>query len=150
MFPSSKTTAIIFAVMSPESPVSLLLSVSPGDDASSDELDLAARELRAELAESGIADAKLDDGHALPPGAKGSTGSILGDVVVAVMPTLLSRLFDLLRDWKGRSPTRSIKLKAMIDGKRVEIAVEGADAETVAMNLLERLQRPGAGRAKPA
>ena len=136
--------------MSAELPVSLLLSVSPGDGSSSDELDLAARDLRAELVESGIADAKLDDSKPLPVGAKGTTGSILGDVVVAVMPTLLSKLFDLLRDWKARSPTRSIKLKAMIDGKRVEIAVDGTDADTVAVNLLERLQRPGTGRAKPA
>lgn len=121
-----------------ESLVNLELHVDLGSDASDEDIDVATHDLRSELLESGVGDVDALSKEA-PPGSKG-TGSIIGDLAIAVLPTLLSRLFDLLKSWKDRSESRSIKIRAKVDGTFVEIAIDGkgADAEAAA-KLLARV-----------
>jgi hypothetical protein len=120
--------------------VNLGIQLSLGDRAPADELDIATRQLRLELLDAGLGDVDLVPANT-PENAKGSTGSVLGDLAVAVLPALLPKVFELLMEWKRRrSAERSVKVIAKVDGKPIEVTLSGsgADADAVAQ-LIERL-----------
>lgn len=114
--------------------VKVRLHVDLGSDASDEEVDVATHDLRSELLEGGVDQVDAVQRTA-PPGAKG-TGSIIGDIAVAVLPALLPKLIDLLKDWKGRSESRSIKVRAQVDGSPIEISIDGKGADAAAVATL--------------
>jgi hypothetical protein len=131
-----------------ETLVSFHVVVSPGDGAPDDEIDLTAHRLRSELLEVGVTSVELAAGNERPTGAKGSTGTILGDLAVAVLPALLPKLIDLLIEWRKRASSRSVKVRAEIDGQTVEVALEGQDAAAT-FAAVERLRSSGKLRSFP-
>src|SRR4029079_9961800 len=98
-------------------PVRLGVRISLDGNPSDEELDIAARDLQSELLDAGLEHADLGQVAQPAPGSKGTTGSVFGDLAIAVLPTLLPKLIDLLREWRGRSRDRSLKIRAEIDGK---------------------------------
>jgi len=122
-------------------PVRLGVRISLDGNPSDEELDIAARDLQSELLDAGLEHADLVQVAQPPPGSKGTTGSVFGDLAIAVLPTLLPKLIDLLREWRGRSRDRSLKIRAEIDGKPVELMLDGADFSADAIGaLVERMQ----------
>jgi hypothetical protein len=130
-----------------DSMVSMQLRVGLGDGTPDDDLDLATRDLRLELLDAGVGEAEMPSA-AIPTGAKAGTGSVVGDLAIAVLPTLLPKLIDLLKEWRNRAEGRSIKVQAEVDGNPVEITIGGKGADADAAAKLIAGLRAGSGSKK--
>jgi hypothetical protein len=128
-----------------QDPIELRLEVVLGGGASDDQVDLAARDLRAELIESGFDRVELaEDVGPLPSGAKGGPMHAVGSIALALAPMVVPRLFDLLKEWRHRATGRSFKLKAVLNNRVVEVAFDGLhpdSATAAATQLMEHLRQ---------
>src|SRR6478735_4618722 len=90
-----------------ESLVTLQVSVSLGERVPDDDVDLAARDLRNVLLEAGIEEVGFVPVER-PLNSKGSTRTLIKDLALAVLPALLPKVIDLLKEWKSGSEAKAI------------------------------------------
>jgi hypothetical protein len=111
-------------------PIDLRLNISTGDGESLEDLQVATVDLREELIEAGFAARTLPQARSgLPEKAKGATGSILGDIIVAAVPVVLPKLFAVLRSWKGRNHRRSFQLRPLTAHVPSEVLLDSGAAD---------------------
>ena len=120
------------------------VSVCLGDDASTDELDDAARLLRRELLDAGLSNVELADGGQVPSGAKSAEALVFGSLRLTLFPSAVSAVMALLHDWAGRRPGRTLKLAYGAGEKRLELEY---DPEKTDINqVMALLLRPAPAR----
>jgi hypothetical protein len=103
------------------------LTISLGDNVDEEELDLLTRELRDEIAELGVERVGLAPGTALPPGAKGDPVSV-GTIIISLASTgVLTALIELVKSWALRREGRSVKFKAKVADREVELTYNPDD-----------------------
>jgi hypothetical protein len=118
-----------------ESAIKLKLTVSLGRGVPDDEVDLVTRDLRSQLLDAGMKRVDLATA-ALPANAKAGTGSVVGDLMLAVLPVLLPKLVELIKSWRAEAPKRSVTVRAEVNGAPVEIILDGSDASAEAAGRL--------------
>jgi hypothetical protein len=102
--------------------VKLDLQLAQGGD---EELDQLTRQLRQELLEVGVESAELVHQGKAPAGAKtGLDPVVLGGLLVAVTPMVMTKLLEFLQAWTMRREGRTVKLNIQTaDGASVQMEV---------------------------
>lgn len=100
----------------------LTLHVDAGEGVDDDDLDRLTRQLRGEIDELGVESVDLVTGGAVPKGARAGELVTLGVLAVAVLPATLPHMINFLRDWSLREEKRSVKIKAQVGDRSVEVA----------------------------
>ncbi|WP_152521119.1 effector-associated constant component EACC1 [Nocardiopsis ganjiahuensis] len=94
-----------------------------GEDASTDQLDEMARQLRRELLQLDVHDVAPSQGGQAPPGARGWGMAEVGALLVTLnqSATALSSVIDIVRGWRARCRERPT-IRLVIDGDVLEIS----------------------------
>lgn len=119
--------------------ICLQLSVSvSGSDV--ERLDATTHGLREELVEHGFHPDAV--AAKAPNGAKGDP-SFWGTLAIAVLPTLLPKLIELIRDWTRRDGDRVLTIQfKKADGTTTSLKVSGGDDSL--RSLIAQLQNSNA------
>ena len=103
-------------------PARLTLSLDAGSDADAEELDRLTRQLRDELQEvPEVESVDLLKGGAVPHGAKVADPFTLGALVLAIIPSALPKLIEVLNGWSMRGENRKVKIKTQVGDRSVEV-----------------------------
>lgn len=133
-----------------DEPTRLVLNISSGDP-DEEELDRATRQLLDEVRQTDIKSAEVVAVEAAPSGTKTAGAETLGSLAVQVLPAMIPALFGLLRNWVGRRPGRSVKVKAHFGDRELELEYPAESMtqeqlsqfiETVTGAMLERGETP--------
>ncbi len=90
-------------------------------DQDDDALDALARQLREELTELGVESAELEKGAAAPSGTKSAEAVTLGALAISVLPVMIPKLIEFLQAWATRGEGRTVKVKAQVADRMVEL-----------------------------
>ena len=90
------------------------VSVGQGDI---NELDELSRQLRAEMEDLKVDSVDWVSEGAAPEGTKAVDSAAVGQMIVALAPTIIPPLFELLKSWVERKPSTPVKIKVKV-GKR--------------------------------
>jgi hypothetical protein len=101
--------------------IPLTLVVDAGEEADDEELDRLTRQLLSEIRELDIESAELARERYLPQGAKSVEAITIGAVAIAVLPTVLPKLFDFLQAWSLRGEARKVKIKTQVADRALEV-----------------------------
>ena len=109
--------------MTPDAkPAQFTLSIDAGADADAEELDRLTRQLRDALAEvPEVESVDLLRGGVVPQGAKVADPFTLGALVLAIIPSALPKLIDVLNGWSMRGENRKVKIKTQVGDRSVEV-----------------------------
>ena len=130
--------------MSPDTEaVHLALQVNAGEDADDEELDRITRQLLGEIRELEVESAKLVTAGAAPEGTRSAEIITMGALAVAVLPTVLPKLIELVQAWIMRGQGRTVKFKGMVGGGEVEIEGATPDELKALLATLSSSQQPG-------
>ena len=124
----------------------LTLRISVGEGADAEELDLLTRQLRDEIAELEVDGVELLTGGPIPEGAKSAEAMTLGALAVAVLPTILPKLVELLQAWTMRGENRLVKIKTQAGDRSLEVEYSPA---TMSAKELEHLVDALTGSLSP-
>jgi hypothetical protein len=105
------------------------------EDASADELDNITRHLLDELRDTDVESARLGHGSAAPAGTKAVDPVTIGSIAIAVLPAVLPKLLDFLKEWATRGQGRSIKFKGKVAGQDIEFEGTNADLQKLISTL---------------
>jgi hypothetical protein len=134
-------------------PIPLTVAVDLGADATDEERDSAARQLRGELLDAG-ADAALPGAGTLPSGAKAGAAQAIGLLEVQAPTQALEPVLRIFRAWVGRGYAQPRKLKiARGEGAtRIEIELDSATLgeEHVQLFLAQLMQPPSGDQSLSA
>lgn len=132
-------------------PQPLDLTISLSDDVDAEELALLTGHLRDEIAELGAGEVRLAPGAELPPGAKGDPITV-GSIVVALASAgVFTGLIELVKSWALRREGRTVKFKARVEDREVELTYtpEGTSPEemsrfagTIVTAMQQKLKKP--------
>jgi hypothetical protein len=117
----------------------LCVSVSDGD---TERLDAATQGLREELVERGFDPAPVP--AQAPDRAKGDP-TFWGALALAVLPTLLPKLVELIQDWSRRSSDRALTIEfKSADGTTESFEVRGGtdSLRSIVSQLRNRSSNP--------
>jgi len=102
----------------------LMLHVDAGADADDEELDRVTRQLREELGDlDGVEPVKPAEAGTVPEGAKSAEAMTLGALAVTILPSVIPKLIDFLRDWSMRGENRMVKIETRIGDRSVNVEV---------------------------
>ena len=111
--------------MSPDAEVvHLNLRLDTAHDADAEELDRLTRQLLGEIRELEVESAELVTAGAAPEGTRSAEVVTMGALAVAVLPTVLPKLIELVQAWIMRGQGRTVKFKGRLGIGEIEI--EGA------------------------
>jgi hypothetical protein len=103
------------------------LTISLQDQVDQEELDRLTRQLRGEIDELDVEDARLAKGSELPAGAKGDPITV-GSIVVALASAgVFTGLIELIKSWALRREGRTVTIKAKAGDREVELAYSPAE-----------------------
>lgn len=104
-------------------PDAVNLTLQLGSDTAIDpeHLDQLTRQLRDEIREVEVESVELVREGTAPEGAKVAEVVTLGAIAVSVLPAVLPKLIDVVRDWLMRGEKRKIKIKTTIGDRSVEV-----------------------------
>ncbi len=108
-------------MMTDDQPINLTLQVYAPSDASDEEVFERTDYLKDEIEELRIDEARLVKTDA-PEGAKAGEAILIGTLAVTTLPTILTPLIALVRDWLSRPRNQDIRIKAKIGGDEIEIS----------------------------
>lgn len=107
--------------MSPDTNAArLILSIDAGEGAAAEELDRLTRQLCDEIQELEVESVELVKGEA-PEGTKSAEAVTLGALALAVMPTAVPQLIEFLKSWSMRGESRTVKVKAQVGDRSLDI-----------------------------
>jgi hypothetical protein len=116
--------------------VHLTLQLNPGQSIPDDELDLQTRQLLGEIREMEVESAQLVTDGESPAGSKSGELVTLGSLAVVVLPTIAPKLVELLQSWSLRAENRTVKVKAQVADRSIEVEYSPA---TMSTDELKRL-----------
>jgi hypothetical protein len=130
-------------------PTTITLALDAGHDTLAEDLDALTRQLRDEIQEFGVESVRLQTTTA-PSGTKSMEAVTLGALAVTILPTALPRLIEFLQAWALRTKDRTVKIKASVGDRSVDVEYPAGASETVVRELIQRmtatLAPPGAAQ----
>ena len=99
-----------------ENQTELTIEVSVGQGDIS-ELDELSRQLRTEVEELKVDSVAWVSAGDAPAGTKAVDSAAVGQMIIALAPTIIPPLFELLKSWVERKPSTPVKIKVKV-GKR--------------------------------
>lgn len=122
--------------------VHLTLQLNPDQSIPDDELDLQTRQLLSEIKELEVESAQLVTNGESPEGAKSGELVTLGSLAVVVLPTIAPKLVELLQSWSLRAENRTVKIKAQVADRSIEVEYSPATMSTDELkNLVSSLSQ---------
>jgi hypothetical protein len=86
-----------------------------------EEIDELTRLLRAELQELDVQSVEPVHGGAAPPGAKAMEFAAIGALIVTAAPRFLPKIIEVIQSWLTRGADKTVKVKASIGDRSVEL-----------------------------
>jgi hypothetical protein len=115
-----------------EQPLNLTISLEDAVDA--EELDRLTRQVRDEIAELDVEEARLAPGTTRPPGAKGDPIT-LGSIIVSLASAgVFTGLIQVLKSWVLRRDGRTVKFKTKVEGQDLELTYSQASTSPQEMS----------------
>jgi hypothetical protein len=118
---------------------SVTLIVDAGTDALAEDVDALTRRLRTEIQELGVETVTLQATDTAPSGTKSVEAVTLGALAVTVLPQLLPRLIEFLQAWSLRSKDRTVKIKATVGDRSVDIEYPEGASEVAVQELIQKM-----------
>ena len=118
---------------------SVTLIVDAGSDALAEDVDALSRRLRTEIQELGVETVALQATHTSPSGTKSVEAVTIGALAVTVLPQLLPRLIEFLQAWSLRSKDRTVKIKATVGDRSVDIEYPEGASEVAVQELIQKM-----------
>jgi hypothetical protein len=114
------------------------LTLEDGDEA---QLDSLTRSLRKEILELDVDSAEMASEGEAPEGAKALDMVLLGTLMVAVAPIVVTQLLEFLQAWTMRREGRSLKVRLEApEGGAVEIQVPETTSREEVQNWIETVR----------
>jgi hypothetical protein len=124
--------------MDSSEPIQLNIEVS-ASDATEDDIDSMTRRLLSELRDMEVESAELTKGGPAPHGTKSVDPVMMGNIAIAVLPSILPKVVDFVQSWAMRGHGNAVKFKGRIAGQGIEF--EGSPEDL--RELLENLKKGG-------
>src|ERR1044071_5484794 len=109
------------------------LSLTDGDSV---ELDELTRLLRSEVQELDIESVHQVSEGVAPAGTKGVDMAAIGQMAIALAPSLIPSLFDLLKSWVERKPSTPVKVTVKVGRKTAQIEYDPTKTSAKDLDLL--------------
>lgn len=130
----------------------LTIVVDGGRDALPEDIDALTRRLRSEIQDLGVENVALSAAGTTPSGTKSVEAVTIGALAVTILPPMLPRLIEFLQAWSLRGKDRTVKIKASVGDRSVDIEYpEGASEESV-QELIQKMTdalTPATGTPRP-
>ena len=130
----------------------LTIEVDAGGDALPEDVDALTRRLRSEIQDFGVEDVTLKTTTAVPAGTKSVEAVTVGALAVTLLPQVLPRLIEFLQAWSLRSKDRTVKIKASVGDRSVDIEYPEGASEVAVQELIQKMTdtlTPPAGTPRP-
>lgn len=101
------------------------------------DIDRMTRNLLAELRETDVESVRLVSSGSAPAGTKSTDPVTTGAIAIAVLPTVLPKIVEMIQAWALRGHGRTVKFKGKIRGQTVEFEGHSDDLQ----KLLETLAK---------
>ncbi len=118
---------------------SVTLIVDAGKDALAEDVDALTRRLRGEIQELGVEAVTLQTTDTAPSGTKSVEAVTIGALAVTVLPQVLPRLIEFLQAWSLRSKDRTVKIKASVGDRSVDIEYPEGASEVAVQALIQKM-----------
>jgi hypothetical protein len=131
---------------------SLTLLVDAGKDALAEDVDAVARRLRAEIQDFGVESVTLQASGTAPSGTKSVEAVTLGALAVTVLPQVLPKFIEFLQAWSLRTKDRTVKIKASVGDRSVDIEYPEGASEAAVQELIQKMTdtlAPPVGTPRP-
>jgi hypothetical protein len=99
----------------------LTLQINTGENQESEEIDRLTRHLSSEIGDLEVESVTLTKSGELPEGAKSAEMVTLGSLAVVVLPVVIPKLIELLHSWSTRGENRTVKIKAQVEDRSIEL-----------------------------
>ena len=130
----------------------LTIEVDAGGDALPEDVDALTRRLRSEIQDFGVEDVTLKTTTAVPAGTKSVEAVTVGALAITLLPQVLPRLIEFLQAWSLRSKDRTVKIKASVGDRSVDIEYPEGASEVAVQELIQKMTdtlTPPAGTPLP-
>ena len=104
-------------------------------DASEDDLDRMTRQLLWELRDMEVESAELTKGGPAPHGTKSVDPVMMGNIAIAVLPSILPKVVNFVQSWAMRGYGRSVKFKGKVGGQVIEFEGSSEDLQKLLVSL---------------
>jgi hypothetical protein len=131
---------------------SLTILVDAGRDALAEDVDALARRLRSEIQDFGVESVTLQATGSAPSGTKSVEAVTLGALAVTVLPQVLPKFIEFLQAWSLRTKDRTVKIKASVGDRSVDIEYPEGASEAAVQELIQKMTdtlTPPAGTPRP-
>jgi hypothetical protein len=118
---------------------SLTILVDAGSDALVEDVDALTRRLRAEIQDFGVESVALQGIGAAPSGSKSVEAVTVGALAVTILPQVLPRLIEFLQAWSLRTKDRTVKIKASVGDRSVDIEYPEGASEAAVQDLIQKM-----------
>ena len=118
---------------------SVTLIVDAGREALAEDVDALTRCLRTEIQELGVEAVTLETTDTVPSGTKSVEAVTLGALAVTVLPQVLPRLIEFLQAWSLRRKDRTVKIKASVGDRSVDIEYPEGASELAVQALIQKM-----------
>ncbi len=103
-------------------PMELAVTLDAGPEADDQELDRLARQLHGEIEQLHVESVSLKSGGAAPPGTMAGEEITIGSLIVSLASAgVFTALIEMLKGWALRKEGRTIKIKAQVEGRSIEV-----------------------------
>ena len=109
------------------------LSLEGGDSV---ELDELTRQLSSEVQELEIESLHEVSEGVAPAGTKGADITAIGQMAIALAPSVIPPLFDLLKSWVERKPSTPVKVTVKVGRKTAQIEYDPTKTSAKDLDLL--------------
>ena len=120
-------------------PTTITVVLDAGHDALVEDLDAMTRKLRNEIEDLGVESVRLATTSNAPAGTKSMEAVTIGALAVTVLPAALPRLIEFLQAWTLRSKDQTVKIKASVGDRSVDVEYPAGASETVVKELIKRM-----------
>lgn len=104
-------------------------------DATEEDIDRMTRQLLSELRDMEVESADLTKGGPAPSGTKSVDPVMMGNIAIAVLPSILTKVVDFVQSWAARGHGRIVKFKGKVGKETIEFEGSAEDLQ----KLLETL-----------
>jgi len=130
----------------------LTILVHAGSDLLAEDIDTLTRRLRTEIQEFGVETVTLQTTDSVPSGTKSVEAVTLGALAVTILPQMLPRLIEFLQAWSLRGKDRTVKIKASVGDRSVDIEYPEGASEAAVQELIQKMTdtlTPPTGTPRP-
>lgn len=119
--------------------MNLTLHIDAGREALPDDVDVMTRRLRDELGDLDLQSVSLVKEGAAPSGTKSADAVTLGALAITLLPSVLPKLVEFLQAWSLRGQNRTVKIKANVGDRSIELEYSAGMSEAALKGLIDTL-----------